>query len=145
VDITKLKDTTEKGRVVLVTALSPTPAGEGKSTVTVGLADALNQLNEKVMVALREPSLGPVFGMKEGWTDESYDQVLPMEETNFHFNGDLHTITTTNNALSAFIDNHIYHGNKLNIDSRRIEWNRVLDMNDRELRQVVVGLGGPGR
>ena len=145
VDITKLKDKTEKGKVVLVTALSPTPAGEGKSTVTVGLADALNQLNEKVMVALREPSLGPVFGMKGGATGGGYAQVLPMEEINLHFNGDLHAITTANNALSAFIDNHIYHGNKLNIDSRRIEWKRVLDMNDRELRQVVVGLGGPGR
>lgn len=145
VDITKLKDKTEKGKVVLVTALSPTPAGEGKSTVTVGLADALNQLNEKVMVALREPSLGPVFGMKGGATGGGYAQVLPMEEINLHFNGDLHAITTANNALSAFIDNHIYHGNELNIDSRRIEWKRVLDMNDRELRQVVVGLGGPGR
>ncbi|WP_147640954.1 MULTISPECIES: formate--tetrahydrofolate ligase [Mammaliicoccus] len=145
VDITKLKDITEKGKVVLVTALSPTPAGEGKSTVTVGLADALNQLNEKVMVALREPSLGPVFGMKGGATGGGYAQVLPMEEINLHFNGDLHAITTANNALSAFIDNHIYHGNELNIDSRRIEWKRVLDMNDRELRQVVVGLGGPGR
>lgn len=145
VDITKLKDKPEKGKVVLVTALSPTPAGEGKSTVTVGLADALNQLNEKVMVALREPSLGPVFGMKGGATGGGYAQVLPMEEINLHFNGDLHAITTANNALSAFIDNHIYHGNELNIDSRRVEWKRVLDMNDRELRQVVVGLGGPGR
>ncbi|MDT3993744.1 formate--tetrahydrofolate ligase, partial [Mammaliicoccus fleurettii] len=145
VDITKLKDIKEKGQVVLVTALSPTPAGEGKSTVTVGLADAFNQLNKNVMVALREPSLGPVFGMKGGATGGGYAQVLPMEEINLHFNGDLHAITTANNALSAFIDNHIYQGNELNIDSRRIEWKRVLDMNDRELRQVVVGLGGPTR
>ncbi|MBW0765962.1 MULTISPECIES: formate--tetrahydrofolate ligase [Mammaliicoccus] len=145
VDITKLKDIKEKGKVVLVTALSPTPAGEGKSTVTVGLADAFNQLNKNVMVALREPSLGPVFGMKGGATGGGYAQVLPMEEINLHFNGDLHAITTANNALSAFIDNHIYQGNELNIDSRRIEWKRVLDMNDRELRQVVVGLGGPTR
>lgn len=145
VDITKLKDIEEKGKVVLVTALSPTPAGEGKSTVTVGLADAFNHLNENVMVALREPSLGPVFGMKGGATGGGYAQVLPMEEINLHFNGDLHAITTANNALSAFIDNHIYQGNELNIDSRRIEWKRVLDMNDRELRQVVVGLGGPTR
>lgn len=145
VDITKLKNLKEKGKVVLVTALSPTPAGEGKSTVTVGLADAFNQLNENVMVALREPSLGPVFGMKGGATGGGYAQVLPMEEINLHFNGDLHAITTANNALSAFIDNHIYHGNELNIDSRRIEWKRVLDMNDRELRQVIVGLGGPTR
>ncbi|MEB7807196.1 formate--tetrahydrofolate ligase [Mammaliicoccus fleurettii] len=145
VDIKKLKDIKEKGKVVLVTALSPTPAGEGKSTVTVGLADAFNQLNKNVMVALREPSLGPVFGMKGGATGGGYAQVLPMEEINLHFNGDLHAITTANNALSAFIDNHIYQGNELNIDSRRIEWKRVLDMNDRELRQVVVGLGGPTR
>lgn len=145
VDITKLKDIKEKGKVVLVTALSPTPAGEGKSTVTVGLADAFNQLNKNVMVALREPSLGPVFGMKGGATGGGYAQVLPMEEINLHFNGDLHAITTANNALSAFIDNHIYQGNELNIDSRRIEWKRVLDMNDRELRQVVVGIGRPTR
>ncbi|GGI40417.1 formate--tetrahydrofolate ligase [Mammaliicoccus stepanovicii] len=145
VNINKLENLDSKGKVVLVTALSPTPAGEGKSTVTVGLADAFNQLNEKVMVALREPSLGPVFGMKGGATGGGYAQVLPMEEINLHFNGDLHAITTANNALSAFIDNHIYQGNELNIDSRRVEWKRVLDMNDRELRQVVVGLGGPGR
>lgn len=145
VDITKLQHLKEKGKVVLVTALSPTPAGEGKSTVTVGLADAFNQLKQNVMVALREPSLGPVFGMKGGATGGGYAQVLPMEEINLHFNGDLHAITTANNALSAFIDNHIYQGNELNIDSRRVTWKRVLDMNDRELRQVVVGLGGPTR
>lgn len=145
IDITKLKEKEAKGKVVLVTALSPTPAGEGKSTVTVGLSDALYKLNKKVMVALREPSLGPVFGMKGGATGGGYAQVLPMEEINLHFNGDLHAITTANNALAAFIDNHIYQGNALNIDPRRIEWKRVLDMNDRTLRQVVVGLGGPTR
>ncbi|MGM9946158.1 MAG: formate--tetrahydrofolate ligase [Lysinibacillus sp.] len=131
------------GKVVLVTAISPTPAGEGKSTVTVGLADALNQLNENVMVALREPSLGPVMGVKGGATGGGYAQVLPMEDINLHFTGDLHAITTANNALAALIDNHIHQGNALNIDPRRILWKRVVDLNDRALRQVVVGLGGP--
>jgi len=130
------------GKVVLVTAISPTPAGEGKSTVTVGLADALNQLNENVMVALREPSLGPVMGVKGGATGGGYAQVLPMEDINLHFTGDLHAITTANNALAALIDNHIHQGNTLNIDSRRILWKRVVDLNDRALRNVVVGLGG---
>lgn len=133
----------KKGKVVLVTAMSPTPAGEGKSTVTVGLSDALSRLNQRVMVALREPSLGPVFGMKGGATGGCYAQVLPMEEINLHFNGDLHAITTANNALAAFIDNHIYQGNALNIDPRRISWKRVVDMNDRALREIVIGLGGP--
>lgn len=131
------------GKVVLVTATNPTPAGEGKSTVTIGLADALKQLNQKVMVALREPSLGPVFGIKGGATGGGYAQVLPMEEINLHFNGDFHAITTANNLISAVIDNHIHQGNQLNIDPRRIIWKRVLDMNDRALRKVVVGLGGP--
>ncbi|SOC37508.1 formate--tetrahydrofolate ligase [Ureibacillus acetophenoni] len=131
------------GKVVLVTAISPTPAGEGKSTVTVGLSDALKRLNQKVMVALREPSLGPVMGIKGGATGGGYAQVLPMDEINLHFNGDFHAITTANNALSAFIDNHIHQGNELNIDPRRIIWKRVLDLNDRALRKVVVGLGGP--
>lgn len=130
------------GKVVLVTAISPTPAGEGKSTVTVGLADALNQLNENVMVALREPSLGPVMGVKGGATGGGYAQVLPMEDINLHFTGDLHAITTANNALAALIDNHIHQGNALNIDPRRILWKRVVDLNDRALRKVVVGLGG---
>jgi len=134
---------TEKGKVVLVTAISPTPAGEGKSTVTVGLADALKRLNQKVMVALREPSLGPVMGIKGGATGGGYAQVLPMDEINLHFTGDFHAITTANNALSAFIDNHIHQGNELNIDPRRIIWKRVVDLNDRALRKVVVGLGGP--
>lgn len=132
-----------KAKVVLVTATSPTPAGEGKSTVTLGLSDALKQLNQKVMVALREPSLGPVFGIKGGATGGGYAQVLPMEEINLHFNGDFHAITSANNLLSAVIDNHIHQGNALNIDPRRILWKRVLDMNDRALRNVVVGLGGP--
>lgn len=130
-------------KVVLVTAISPTPAGEGKSTVTVGLADALNQLDQRVMVALREPSLGPVMGVKGGATGGGYAQVLPMEQINLHFNGDFHAITTANNALSALIDNHIHQGNALNIDPRRIIWKRVLDLNDRALRHVIVGLGGP--
>ncbi|MCM3721791.1 formate--tetrahydrofolate ligase [Solibacillus isronensis] len=129
--------------VVLVTAISPTPAGEGKSTVTIGLADALHQLDKRVMVALREPSLGPVMGVKGGATGGGYAQVLPMEQINLHFNGDFHAITTANNALSALIDNHIQQGNALNIDPRRIVWKRVLDLNDRALRHVTVGLGGP--
>lgn len=123
--------------------MSPTPAGEGKSTVTVGLSDAFNQLKKNVMVALREPALGPTFGIKGGATGGGYAQVLPMEDINLHFNGDFHAITTANNALSAFIDNHIHQGNELDIDQRRIEWKRVLDMNDRALRQIIVGLGGP--
>lgn len=135
----------KKGKVILVTATSPTPAGEGKSTVTVGLADALRQLNHKVMVALREPSLGPVMGIKGGATGGGYAQVLPMQDINLHFTGDLHAITTANNALAALIDNHIHQGNKLNIDSRRIIWKRVLDINDRALRKVVIGLGGPSQ
>lgn len=143
VDINSINKNEEKGKVILVTAMSPTPAGEGKSTVTVGLADALNRLKKKVMVALREPALGPVFGIKGGATGGGYAQVLPMEDINLHFNGDFHAITTANNALSAFIDNHMHHGNELEIDQRRIEWKRVLDMNDRALRQVNVGFGGP--
>lgn len=129
--------------VVLVTAISPTPAGEGKSTVTIGLADALHQMDKRVMVALREPSLGPVMGVKGGATGGGYAQVLPMEQINLHFNGDFHAITTANNALSALIDNHIHQGNLLNIDPRRIVWKRVLDINDRALRHITVGLGGP--
>ena len=142
VDINKI-DKKDKGKVVLVTAMAPTPAGEGKSTVTIGLSDAFNQLKKNVMVALREPALGPTFGIKGGATGGGYAQVLPMEDINLHFNGDFHAITTANNALSAFIDNHIHQGNELDIDQRRIEWKRVLDMNDRALRQIIVGLGGP--
>lgn len=143
IDINQVQQNNGKGKVVLVTAMSPTPAGEGKSTVTVGLADAFNQLKKKVMVTLREPALGPTFGIKGGATGGGYAQVLPMEDINLHFNGDFHAITTANNALSAFIDNHIHQGNELEIDQRRIEWKRVLDMNDRALRNVIVGLGGP--
>lgn len=145
IDVTKLKATATYGKVILVTAISPTPAGEGKSTVTVGLADAFTKLNKKVMIALREPSLGPVMGMKGGATGGGYAQVLPMEEINLHFNGDIHAITTANNALSALIDNHLHRGNELQIDPRRITWKRVLDMNDRALRHVTIGLGGPAQ
>lgn len=145
IDINQVQQKNGKGKVVLVTAMSPTPAGEGKSTVTVGLADAFNQLKQNVMVALREPALGPTFGIKGGATGGGYAQVLPMEDINLHFNGDFHAITIANNALSAFIDNHIHQGNELEIDQRRIEWKRVLDMNDRALRNVIVGLGGPAQ
>lgn len=145
IDPLKVRQLGELGKVVLVTAISPTPAGEGKSTVTVGLADALRQLDENVMVALREPSLGPVMGVKGGATGGGYAQVLPMEDINLHFTGDLHAITTANNTLAAMIDNHIHQGNALNIDPRRITWKRVMDLNDRALRHVVVGLGGPGQ
>lgn len=143
IDPLKIDAHVADAKVVLVTAISPTPAGEGKSTVTVGLADALHHLNKNVMVALREPSLGPVMGVKGGATGGGYAQVVPMEDINLHFTGDLHAITTANNALSAFIDNHIHQGNVLNIDPRRIIWKRVMDINDRALRKVVVGLGGP--
>ncbi|MCF7609216.1 formate--tetrahydrofolate ligase [Staphylococcus haemolyticus] len=143
IDINQIKPKDNKGKVVLVTAMSPTPAGEGKSTVTVGLSDAFNELKKNVMVALREPALGPTFGIKGGATGGGYAQVLPMEDINLHFNGDFHAITTANNALSAFIDNHIHQGNELGIDVRRVEWKRVFDMNDRALRHVNVGLGGP--
>ena len=143
IDPLKITAQGEDAKVVLVTAISPTPAGEGKSTVTVGLADALHQLNKNVVVALREPSLGPVMGVKGGATGGGYAQVVPMEDINLHFTGDLHAITAANNALSAFIDNHIHQGNTLNIDPRRIIWKRVMDLNDRTLRKVVVGLGGP--
>ena len=142
IDISKIPGEAN-GKVVLVTAISPTPAGEGKSTVTVGLADALHKLQQNVIVALREPSLGPVMGVKGGATGGGYAQVVPMEDINLHFTGDLHAITTTNNALAALIDNHIHQGNALNIDPRRIIWKRVLDMNDRALRNIVIGLGGP--
>lgn len=137
----RLKDTPD-GKLVLVTAITPTPAGEGKSTTTVGLGQALNKIGKRTVIALREPSLGPVFGVKGGAAGGGYAQVVPMEDINMHFTGDMHAITTANNLLSAAIDNHITHGNKLNIDSRQIVWKRVLDMNDRALREVVVGLGG---
>ncbi|MFD1018427.1 formate--tetrahydrofolate ligase [Thalassobacillus hwangdonensis] len=138
----KLSDRPD-GKIILTTAISPTPAGEGKSTVTVGLGQALNRINKKAIIALREPSLGPTMGIKGGAAGGGYSQVVPMQDINLHFTGDIHAITTANNALSAFIDNHIHQGNVLNIDPRRIEWKRVMDMNDRALRQIVVGLGGP--
>lgn len=131
------------GQLVLVTAINPTPAGEGKSTMTIGLADALNRIGKKTMIALREPSLGPVMGVKGGAAGGGYAQVLPMEDINLHFTGDMHAITTANNALSALIDNHLQQGNELGIDPRRIIWKRVVDLNDRALRQVIVGLGSP--
>jgi formate--tetrahydrofolate ligase len=131
------------GKLILVTAISPTPAGEGKSTVTIGLADALNQIGKQTVIALREPSLGPVMGIKGGATGGGKAQVLPMEDINLHFTGDMHAITAANNALSALIDNHIQQGNELGIDGRRVTWKRVVDLNDRALRQVIVGLGGP--
>src|SRR5690625_335632 len=133
------------GKIILVTSINPTTAGEGKSTVTVGLGQALNRIGKKTVIALREPSLGPVMGLKGGAAGGGYSQVLPMEDINLHFTGDIHAITTANNALSALIDNHIHRGNDLNIDPRRVEWKRVMDMNDRALRQIVVGLGGPLR
>src|SRR5699024_2913154 len=131
------------GKLILVTAISPTPAGEGKSTMTVGLGDALSKIGKKSMIALREPSMGPTMGMKGGAAGGGYAQVQPMDEINLHFTGDMHAITATNNALSAFIDNHLQQGNELDIDSRRITWKRVMDINDRALRNIVVGMGGP--
>lgn len=133
----------DNGKLILVTAINPTPAGEGKSTVTIGLGDALNQLGHQAMVALREPSLGPVMGIKGGAAGGGYAQVLPMEDINLHFTGDLHAITTANNAIAALLDNHIHQGNALNIDPRRVIWKRVVDLNDRELRQIIAGLGSP--
>ncbi|MBG7924743.1 formate--tetrahydrofolate ligase [Enterococcus faecium] len=140
--INRSKDNAE-GHLILVTSINPTPAGEGKSTITVGLGDALNKINKKSVIALREPSLGPVMGIKGGAAGGGYAQVLPMEDINLHFTGDMHAITTANNALSALLDNHIHQGNELNIDARRVIWKRVVDLNDRELRKVIVGLGGP--
>ena len=134
----------ENARMILVTAVSPTPAGEGKTTTTVGLGDALKHIGKNVAICLREPSLGPVFGMKGGAAGGGYAQVIPMEDINLHFNGDLHAIGVANNLLSALLDNHIHHGNALGIDVRRITWKRVLDMNDRALRDITVALGGPG-
>ena len=136
-----LKDKPD-GKLILVTAITPTPAGEGKTTTSVGLSDGLNKIGKKSIVCLREPSLGPSFGMKGGAAGGGYAQVVPMEQINLHFTGDFHAITSAHNLLSALIDNHIYWGNKLNIDIRRVVWKRVMDMNDRSLRSIVVDLGG---
>ncbi|MBR2996817.1 MAG: formate--tetrahydrofolate ligase [Lachnospiraceae bacterium] len=132
------------GRLILVTAINPTPAGEGKTTISIGMADAFNRLGKKVMLALREPSLGPCFGVKGGAAGGGYAQLVPMEELNLHFTGDFHAITSANNLLAAMIDNHLNHGNQLGIDPTRIVWKRCMDMNDRALRNIVVGLGGKG-
>ena len=141
-DYLALKDRPMDGRLVLVTAINPTPAGEGKTTVSIGLADALRRAGKRTMLALREPSLGPVFGVKGGAAGGGYAQVVPMEDINLHFTGDLHAITAANNLLAAMVDNHIAQGNALGIDPRRITWKRCMDMNDRQLRQIVDGLGG---
>ncbi|AOF48807.1 formate--tetrahydrofolate ligase [Tetragenococcus halophilus] len=137
----KEDDEASLGKLILVTSINPTPAGEGKTTVSIGLADSLNQLHKNAVLALREPSLGPVMGLKGGATGGGYSQVLPMEDINLHFTGDIHAITTANNALSAFIDNHIHQGNELGIDPQQIIWKRSLDLNDRALRNTLVGLG----
>ncbi len=143
IDLSLLNESEKKdGKLILVTAITPTPAGEGKTTTTIGLADGLNALGENVCVALREPSLGPVFGIKGGAAGGGYAQVVPMEDINLHFTGDFHAIGAANNLLAAMLDNHIYQGNSLNIDPRRITWKRCVDMNDRQLRFVTDGLGG---
>ena len=136
----KIKDR-EDGKLVLVTAINPTPAGEGKTTTTVGLGQAMAKLNKKALIALREPSLGPCFGIKGGAAGGGYAQVVPMEDLNLHFTGDFHAITSANNLLAAMLDNHIQQGNVLGIDPRQVVWKRCLDMNDRVLRNTVVGLG----
>ena len=138
-----LKNSENKtGKLILVTAINPTPAGEGKTTTTIGLADALNKIGERANVAIREPSLGPVFGVKGGAAGGGYAQVVPMEDINLHFTGDFHAITAANNLLAAMIDNHIHQGNAKRIDTRRITWRRCIDMNDRQLRNIVDGMGG---
>lgn len=134
----------KNGKLILVTAISPTPAGEGKTTTTVGLGDALNKIGKKAIMCLREPALGPVFGVKGGAAGGGYAQVVPMEDINLHFTGDFHAIGLANNLLAALIDNHVHHGNPLGIDVRRVTWKRVMDMNDRSLRNVAIALGGPG-
>ena len=145
IDLTWLnKQTGPNGKLILVTAISPTPAGEGKTTTTVGLGDALNRIGKRTVIALREPSLGPVFGMKGGAAGGGYAQVVPMEDINLHFTGDFNAIALAHNLLAALMDNHIHHGNTLGFDARRIVWRRVMDMNDRALRSTVVSLGGPG-
>ena len=139
--IKKLEDRSD-GKLILVTCINPTPAGEGKTTVSIGLGDALNRLNKKTVLALREPSMGPVFGIKGGAAGGGYSQVIPMEDINLHFTGDIHAVTAANNLIAALLDNHINQGNNLNIDVRRILWKRCLDLNDRQLRFIINGLGG---
>ena len=141
-DLIRRVEEKQPGKLILVTAITPTPAGEGKSTTTVGLAQGMHKLGKRVIVALREPSLGPCMGIKGGAAGGGYSQVVPMEDINLHFTGDFHAITSAHMLLSAMLDNHIQQGNVLNIDPRRIVWKRVVDMNDRELRNIVVGLGG---
>ena len=138
----KKAESNEDGKLILVTAINPTPAGEGKTTVTIGLGDAMSKMGKKTFIALREPSLGPVMGIKGGAAGGGYSQIVPMEDINLHFTGDMHAITAANNLLAAMIDNHIQKGNELNIDVTNIVWKRCVDMNDRNLRNVVVGLGG---
>ena len=142
IDLAALKEGGKEGKLILVTAITPTPAGEGKTTTTIGLADGMRRIGKNTMVALREPSLGPVFGIKGGAAGGGYAQVVPMEDINLHFTGDFHAIGAANNLLAAMLDNHIYQGNTLNIDPRRITWKRCVDMNDRQLRYVTDGLGG---
>ena len=138
----QLEDAPTTGKLILVSAINPTPAGEGKTTTTIGLGDALNRLGKRATVCLREPSLGPCFGMKGGGAGGGYAQVAPMEDINLHFTGDIHAVSAAHNLLAAALDNYIHHGNVRRIDHRRIVWNRVLDINDRALRDIVVGLGG---
>ena len=142
VDLSVLEKNKKEGKLILVTAINPTPAGEGKTTTTIGLADGLSRLKHNVVVALREPSLGPVFGVKGGAAGGGYAQVVPMEDINLHFTGDFHAIGAANNLLAAMLDNHIFQGNELNIDPRKITWRRCVDMNDRQLRNVIDGMGG---
>lgn len=141
-DLIKKLENKSDGKLILVTCINPTPAGEGKTTVSIGLGDALNRLNKKTVLALREPSMGPVFGIKGGAAGGGYSQVIPMEDINLHFTGDIHAVTTANNLIAALLDNHINQGNNLNIDVRRILWKRCLDLNDRQLRFIINGLGG---
>ncbi len=143
-DFIQKQQKNKNGKLILVTAISPTPAGEGKTTTTVGLGDGLSRIGKKAAICLREPSLGPCFGVKGGAAGGGYAQVIPMEDINLHFTGDFHAITSAHNLLSAMIDNHMYWGNSLDLDSRRIGWRRVMDMNDRSLRDIAIGLGGPG-
>ena len=143
IDLSLMKENKNPdGKLILVTAITPTPAGEGKTTTTIGLADGMRRIGKNVMVALREPSLGPVFGIKGGAAGGGYAQVVPMEDINLHFTGDFHAIGAANNLLAAMLDNHIKQGNELNIDVRRITWKRCVDMNDRQLRFITDGLGG---